>query len=57
MRDTMFSNQRENARRFHAAQADMRTALQRDSPGIGPAIAMKHRQRPKIDALRIQPKG
>ena len=50
----MLGNRGEDRRRLHAAQTDMRAAGQRHRPGVGPAVAMEHRQRPQIDAARRQ---
>jgi hypothetical protein len=41
--------------RFELAHADVGTADGGHSPGVAPAIAMEHRQRPEIDAVRCHP--
>ena len=42
-------DQREDHRRVDLAQADMGAADGGDRPGVGPAVAVEHRQRPQID--------
>ena len=44
-------------RRAHLAQADMGAGHHRDGPWEAPAIAMKHRQRPEIDAVLAHAAG
>ena len=55
MRHAILGDRGEDRRRLHAAETDMRAAGQRHRPGVGPAVAMEHRQRPEIDTARRQP--
>ena len=57
MRHAEVGDRRENLGRIDPAQADMRPARQRHRPGVGPAVAVKHRQGPQIHAGRPQREG
>ena len=54
MSDPLLTDQRIDQRGIDPAQADMGPGSRRDRPGIGPAIAVEHRQGPEVDRLRRQ---
>ena len=43
--------------RLDLAQADVRAGCRRDGPGVGPARAVEHRQRPQVAALVVELEG
>ena len=57
VRDPMLDNRSKNRRRINAAQTDVSAGDCGHRPGIGPAVAMEHRQGPQIDRVVTEPKG
>ena len=51
MRHLVFGDEVEDRFGAHLPQADVRPRLDADRPGKAPAVAMEHRQRPKIDGM------
>ncbi len=47
----------EDHRRVHLAQAHVGARGGGHAPGVGPAVAVEHRQRPQIDALLVDAEG
>jgi hypothetical protein len=48
---SMFGDETEYDRRLDFSQTYLRAAGRHNSPGIGPAATMEHRQGPQIDAI------
>ena len=57
MGDPVLGDRREDRRRIDPPQADMGAGDSGYRPGIGPAVAVKHRQGPQIDRMAIEPEG
>ncbi len=57
MRHPVLADRGEDRGGFDPAQADMGPADRGHRPGIGPAVAMEHRQGPQIDQIAVEPKG
>ena len=55
MRHPVRGDRVEDRCRFDAAQTDMRAGDRGDAPGIGPAVAVEHRQGPEIDRMPVEP--
>src|SRR4051794_4165713 len=56
MRDVVMLDRRKDEGGIDAVQANMQPASSRNCPGMAPAIAVEHRQRPEIDRALLQSK-
>ena len=57
MRDPVLGDRGKDGCRIDPAQTDMRAGDRRHRPGIGPAVAVEHRQCPEIDRMPVDPEG
>ena len=57
MGDAVLGDRGEDRRRLDPAQADMGPGDRSHCPGIGPAVAVEHRQGPQIDRIAVEPNG
>ena len=53
--DGVLADQLEDRHRVDAAQTDVGAAGRRHAPGVAPAVAMEHRQRPQVHRLWAEP--
>src|SRR3546814_16460007 len=57
MGDALVTDQWVDHGRIDAAQADVGAAGRSHRPGVGPAVAVEHRQGPEIDRIAAESKG